>query len=157
MQIFVEEILKDRFDLNKGIFKIEEKLSSDPGAFTNTHLTAYRICRAAAMVVWMEQLKIAVVRLLKSRSRYERDQWSEERAFWVEMKEQDWSTIRAMLMVIRDHQIWIQKENPQVISAISSTRQREWREILLDGRLPGRSERLFQPLNDTVIYDAALR
>jgi len=32
----------------------------------------------------------------------------------------------------------------------------DWKEILFDGRLPGREERLFDPLIDTKIYDTAI-
>jgi len=58
--------------------------------------------------------------------------------------------------VIWQHSIWIEKRAPDIVQAISSTRQKDWKEILLDGRLPGRLEPLFAKLNNSTIYDNAL-
>ncbi|MFI5405616.1 MAG: hypothetical protein ACHQ1D_03790 [Nitrososphaerales archaeon] len=56
MTIFVDEILKGKFDFSRDVFKIEEKLSNDPNSFDDGHLSAYRICRRPAMIVWTEEL-----------------------------------------------------------------------------------------------------
>jgi hypothetical protein len=156
MTVFAEEILDRRFDVNKGIFKMEQRLMDNPDSIANDHLAAYRICRAAPMVVWTEQLKKAIVLLLRSHPGYFKDEWSDKRPLWIEIAEERWEKIRKMFKVIREHQIWIEKNQPTVIGAISSTRQKDWKEILLNGRLPGRVEQLYSPLTYTKIHEIAI-
>jgi hypothetical protein len=62
-----------------------------------------------------------------------------------------------MFDVIRKHSIWKIKENREILASLGSTKQSDWKAMLLNGKLPGREERLFDPLNDTVIYDKAIR
>ncbi len=156
MDIFVEEVLKDKFDLNMGIYKLEERLEDDPNSVPDGHLIAYRMCRAPAMVVWITELKKAISRLLKSKNKYYKNDWSEKRVLWAQIDNDEWKVIRNMIKVIWMHHIWKQKENKEVLLALRSTRQMDWKEILLDGRLPGREERFFNPLRDTDIYDTAI-
>ena len=156
MEICVEEVLDGKFGLDKGIYKLEEKLLEDPDSIHDNHLIAYRLCRSAAMVIWIGELKKAISRLLKSRDKYHKMAWSEKRVLWAEIEEQEWGIIRNMIKVIKMHQIWKQKENKDVLSSLGTTRQMDWKEILFDGRLPGREDRLFDPLIDTKIYDTAI-
>lgn len=156
MEIYVEEVLDGKFDLDKDIYKLEKRLLDDPDSIHGDHLIAYRLCRSAAMVIWIGELKKAISRLLKSRDKYHKMAWSEKRVLWAEIGEQEWKIIRNMIKVIKMHQIWKQKENRDVLSSLGTTRQMDWKEILFDGRLPGREERLFDPLIDTKIYDAAI-
>jgi len=153
MDIFVEEILENRYKFEKGVYRIEEQLSSDPNLIENNHLAAYRICRQAAMIVWLTQFKMAVIRLLKTRNRYLTREWGDERPLWAEFKEEDWKAIRRMFGVVRDHQIWIEKHDKNIIQAIESTKQKDWKQILLEGRLPDRPEKLFPPLDDNTIFN----
>lgn len=156
MEIYVDEVLDGKFDLDKGIYKLEKNLREDPDSIHDNHLVAYRMCRSAAMIIWIEELKKAIARLLKSGNKYYRTEWSENRILWTEIGEQEWEQIRNMIKVIKMHQVWKQKENEEALSSLGSTKQGEWKGILLDGRLPGREERLFEPLTDTKIYDTAI-
>ena len=155
MSIFVDEILEKKFDLSKNVFKIEEGLLKDRNSIDSGHLAAYRICRRPAMIVWVDELQKAIIRMLKDQERIDKAEWADERVLWVEMDEQDWKMIRRMFRVIQQHKIWIEKDNKETIQALATTRQRDWREILLEGRLPGRLE-IITPLNDTRIFDDAL-
>ena len=157
MDTFVEEILDKKFDISKSTFKIEEKLYNDPNSIDSKHLSAYRICRRPAMVVWVEELRKAIVRMLKTKEKYDTTDWSNDRVLWAEMDDSDWKMIRRMLQVIQEHQIWIERHDKTTIQALASTKQRDWKEMLLDGKLPGRLEKLFDPLTDTKIYDKAYR
>ena len=156
MTMFAEEVLDRRFDINIGIFKMEQRISQNPDSVPNDHLAAYRLCRAAPMVVWTEQLRKAVTLLLKSHPGYYKDDWSEERPLWIKIPEDRWAKIRKMFKVIREHQIWIEKNNAEVISTISSTKQKDWKEILLDGKLPNRVEKLYSPLTYNKIHEIAI-
>lgn len=156
MEIYVEEVLDGKFDLAKGIYKLEQNLLEDADSIHDNHLIAYRMCRSPAMVVWIQELKKAIARLLKSRDKYYKAEWSEKRVLWAEIAEPEWRTIRNMIRVVAMHQVWRQKENREVLSALGANRQMDWKDILLDGRLPGREERFFDPLTDTKIYDTAI-
>lgn len=159
MKIYVDEVLDGKFDLDHGIYKLEERLDEDSDSIHDNHLIAYRMCRSAAMVIWIGELKKAIARLLITKDKYHKNAWSEKRVFWAEIGEQEWKIIRNMIKVIKMHQVWKQKENKEVLSQLRSTRQMDWKQILLDGRLPGTEEigeRLFDPLTDTKIFDTTI-
>lgn len=156
MTIFVEEMLDERFETKTGIFKLEQRLEENPDSITDDHLVAYRICRAAPMVVWTGELKKAITLLLRSVPGYHKNEWPDERPLWIEIPEEQWVRIRRMFTIIRDHQIWKERTNRDIINEISSTKQKDWREILLDGRLPDRNERLFSPLTYSKIHELSI-
>jgi hypothetical protein len=71
------------------------------------------------------------------------------------MLQEDWDQIRKMIRVVRDHKIWGERTSPEIVSAIALTRQKDWEEILLKGRLPGRQEQLLPPLDQNFIFKAS--
>jgi hypothetical protein len=155
MNVFVDEVLANgRFDLGRGIFRIEENLLNNPDSVPESHLRAYRICRRAPMVIWCQELTRAIRVLLNTRLRYEKSPWAEERPLWAEMQPEDWDSIRKMIRSIRDHKVWSERTNVQVLTAMASTTQRDWVEILLNGKLPGREEELFPKLDQNFIFQA---
>jgi hypothetical protein len=156
MALFVERVLKNRFDVDIGIYKIEEKLVEEPNSIPDEHLVGYRICRQAAFLVWINEFKRAVTRLLRSRNRYSNAEWGESRLLWADITEEDFKIIGNMFDVIRKHRIWKIKENKEILASLGSTKQSDWKAMLLNGKLPGREERLFDPLHDAVIYDKAI-
>ena len=157
MTLFVQRVLKDKFDVQTGIYKIEEKLIEEPNAITDDHLIGYRICRQAAFMVWINEFRKAMTRLFLARNRYRNAKWRDERVLWADISEDDFQIIGNMFDVIRKHKIWKIKENREIISSLGSTKQSDWKTMLLDGRLPGREERLFDSLNDAVIFDKAIK
>jgi hypothetical protein len=90
----------------------------------------------------MDQLQQAIIWMLKTKEKYDKAEWADERVLWVEMDEQDWKMIRRMFQVIQQHQIWIEKDNTETVQALATNRERDWREILLDGKLPGASRKI---------------
>ena len=156
MEIYVEEVLDKKFEKKEGIFKLEQRIWKDPNSIHNNHLIAYRMCRQAAMVVWIEQLKKAISLLLRSNDKYKEAEWSNKRFFWVEIANHEWEKIRNMIKVISQHKVWKYKENNEVLASLRSTRQSDWRDILLNGTLPGREKSFFPKLNDTKILNNAL-
>ncbi len=156
MEIFVEEVLDSKFDLDKGIFKLEEKLNDDPDSIKDDHLIAYRMCRQSAFIIWIEELKKAISLLIKSRKKYQNNTWGETQILWAELSEEEFNDIRQMIRVIRMHNIWITKENKELLSVLGSTKQTDWKEMLLNGKLPGREEKYFEPLTDMIIYQTAM-
>ncbi len=153
MNLFVEEVLANgRFDVRLGTVRIEERLASSPETVPDSHLRAYRICRRAAMVIWIKELVQAIALLLGTRSRYVRGSWGKDRPFWVKTLNEDWECIRKMIRAVRDHKIWAERMNPEVVPALASTRQKDWQQILLQGKLPGRQERFMPPLDQNFIF-----
>ena len=138
MNLFVTEVLASgRFDLNLGTYRMEERLANSPESVPDSHLRAYRICRRSAMIIWTKELIQAIALLLGTRTRYSKGSWSKDRPLWAQILQEDWDQIRQMVPVIRDHKIWAERVNPEVVSAIALTRQKDWEQILLKGRLPG--------------------
>jgi len=78
--------------------------------------------------------------------------WGEKRPLWAEIHEEDWEQIRKMIRAIRDHKIWGERINPEIVAAIASTRQKDWEEILLKGFLPGRRDALLPPLDQNYMF-----
>lgn len=154
--LFVEEILANgRFDLKRGIYRIEESLANDPESIPDNHLRAYRICRQAAMAIWTVEFKRAIALLLNTKQKYANGAWSSTRPLWVDISPQDWDQIRKMIWAIRDHKIWGKHANSDITNALKSTRQKDWKEILLRGKLPGRQEQLLTPLDQNFIFQRA--
>ncbi len=155
--IFVEEVLSaNRFDITKGIFHIEERLAESSETIPDSHLRAYRLCRAAALIVWSEELMRAIALLLNTLTRYEVGAWAQQRPLWAPIDPQVWERIRKMVRIVRDHKIWGERSNGDILQAITSTRQKDWREILLEGRLPGRHEQLLPKLDQNFIFQQSL-
>jgi hypothetical protein len=153
MNIFVDEILgNNRFDFNLGIRRMEERLANDPQSIPDSHLRAYRVCRKPAMVIWSKELKRAIQLLLSTKTRYEIAAWSEHRPLWCQIEQEDWLQVRKMIRAIRDHKVWGERVNPDIVAAISSTRQKDWSDILLKGTLPGRQEHLLPPLDQNFMF-----
>lgn len=153
LNIFVEEVLSNgRFDVDLGVRRMEERLANDPQSVPDSHLRAYRICRKAAMMIWSKELKRAIQLLLNTKTRYATAAWSEKRPLWAQVVDEDWQQIRKMVRAIRDHKVWGERTNLDIVAAISSTRQKDWNDILLRGTLPGRREQLLPPLDQNFMF-----
>ena len=156
MDLFVDEVLESKFDLDKGIYKLEEKLIEDSDSIKDNHLIAYRMCRQSAFIIWSEELKKAITLLLKSRKKYRDNTWGGSQPLWAELDDTDYNDIKKMIRVISMHNIWKTKQNQELLSALGTTKQSDWKEMLLNGKLPGREEKLFEPLTDMLIYQTAI-
>lgn len=157
MNIFTEEVLAEgKFDPGEGVYKIEDRLAESPDSVRDTHLRAYRLCRAPAMITWIKEFKMALSLLLNARQRYPVGIWQQERPLWAEIKPEDWDAIRKMIQAVAGHKIWSTKVGPEVIAAIASTKQADWQEILLHGRLPGREDAMFSKLDQNFIFGKAM-
>jgi hypothetical protein len=62
-----------------------------------------------------------------------------------------------MIRAIRDHKIWGERTNPEIMTSIASTKQKDWSEILLKGTLPSRQGKLLPPLDANYIFSNATR
>ena len=104
------------------------------------------------MMIWSKELKKAVQLLLNTKTRYATAAWSEKRPLWAQVLDEDWQQIRKMIRAIRDHKVWGERTNPEIVTAISSTKQKDWSDILLKGTLPGRREQLLTPLDQNFMF-----
>jgi hypothetical protein len=107
------------------------------------------------MIIWTKELMQAIALLLGTRTRYSRGSWRQDRPLWAQILAEDWDQIRKMIRVIRDHKIWAERLNAEVVSAIALTRQKDWEQILLKGRLPGRQEQFMPPLDQNFVFKAS--
>lgn len=156
MALFVEVVLQGKYNFKIGGFKLEDKLYDAPGSVPENHIRAHRICRKAPMVIWMGQLKTALSNMLTYERKYRYADWPRDRVLWVELDDQDWKIVRKMFDVVAQHKIWIEQSNKEVLNALYSTAQRDWKELLLDGRLPGRVETIYTPLDHNYILKYAM-
>jgi len=53
---------------------------------------------------------------------------------------------------MREHKVWGERISADIVAAISSTRQKDWSDILLRGTLPGRQECLLPPLDQNFMF-----
>jgi hypothetical protein len=153
LRLFKEKALAGKFDLSKGIYKIEERLSSDP-SIRDPHLRAYRVCRQAPLIVVMRELRDAIAQLLSIRGRYREAGWDKEQVLWTTLEESDWAAVGKMLDVILSHKVWIER-NEVYTRVLQDTRQKSWEDILLRGILPGAAQSVYEPLNHAVLLKYA--
>lgn len=155
LELFAQKVLVDKFKTDIGIYRLEQRLQNGDPQVTLDHLTAYRMCRQAVMQTWAEQLREAIVIHLSGHSRYQSD-WSRNRFFWAHIDEEDWNIIGRMIDVVRAHPAWTVKES-SIASALATTKLGDWRQILLEGKLPGTADALYDPINGGKIYAKAVR
>lgn len=153
MNIFTEEVLEGKFNLTKGVYRLEQKVWEDPDSISDDHLRAYRMCKKAALIPLVGQLRAAVGLLVGTRYRYH--EWAQERPLWIEFNEDDWKMIRKFVRVAAQHKVWIEKRNQDILRALESTRQKDWTQILVEGKLPGRTDSLFTPMNFSYLFTEA--
>ena len=108
------------------------------------------------MIIWTEEVARAVALLLNTLSKYRASEWPKDRQLWAEVEPAVWERIRKMIRVVRDHKVWGERTSPEILGAISSTRQRDWKEILLQGRLPSRQDQLLPRLDQNHIFQSSL-
>lgn len=153
LRLFTEKVLASQFDLSKGIYKIEERLASDP-SIRDPHLRAHRLCRQAPLIVIMRELRDALTQLLSLRGRYQDARWDKGQVLWANIEENDWKAVAKMLEVILSHKVWIER-NEAYTRVLQDTRQKSWEEILVKGTLPGAATPVYEPLNHSVLLKYA--
>lgn len=147
-----DEALTGKFRLELGVYKLEEKLEQSPQAVPVDHLRAYRLFRRPALKVWAETLRHAMSQYLVIKNKYEKD-WHQTRPLWAEISVEEWAAVRRGVRAIVGHKVWAESQK-DLVGALASTRQKDWASILLEGRLPGRPEKLYPELNVSAVVNA---
>lgn len=111
---------------------------------TIEHLLAYRMLRQSALIAWAEEFRTALNTYFNSHNKYQKD-WSKENFLWVEMNENDENMIRNMIRYIKTHPAWTVREE-NIVKSISSTSVSDWRQIILEGKLPGAIQPIYDPM-----------
>lgn len=149
------EALTGRFKLDLGVYKLDEKLEQNPQGVPLDHLRAYRLFRKSALKVWAETLRDAVCQYLVFRNKYGKN-WHKERPLWAEIEIEEWEAIRRGIKAIVGHKVWAESQK-DLVGVLASTRQKDWASILLEGKLPGRPEKLYPEINVAAILAAMAR
>ncbi len=144
LNIIADEVLKGKFLTTVGIFKIEERLQNNDPKITIEHLLAYRMLRQSALIAWAEEFRTALNTYFNSNNKYQKN-WSKENYLWVEMNENDENMIRNMIRYIKTHPAWTVREE-NIVKSISSTSVSDWRQIILEGKLPGAVQPIYDPM-----------
>jgi hypothetical protein len=153
LRLFTQNILSGHFDLSKGIYKIEERLSTDP-SIRDPHLRAYRLCRQAPLIVVMRELRNAMAQLLSLRGKYKDPAWLKDQVLWANIDDNDWAAVSKMLTAIISHKVWIER-NESYTRYLQDTRQGSWEDILIRGTFPGATESVYDPLNQATLLKYA--
>jgi len=155
LDILTAEALTGRFKLELGVFKLDERVEQNPQSIPLDHLRAYRLFRKSALKVWAVTLRDAMCQFLVIKNKYEKD-WYKERPLWAEISVEEWEAIRRGIKAIVGHKVWAETQK-DLVGVLSSTRQKDWSSILLEGKLPGRPEKLYQELNVAAVVNAMAR
>lgn len=134
------------------MFKLDERLEHNPHSVPLDHLRAYRLFRKPALKVWAETLKDAMCQYLVIKNKYEKD-WFKERPLWAEINIEEWEAVRRGIKAIVGHKVWSETQK-ELIGVLSSTRQKDWVSILLEGKLPGRPDKLYSEVNVAAVVNA---
>lgn len=145
LELLAQEVLCNKFDTNVGIFKIEEKLQNNDPKITIDHLLAYRMLRQSALIAWAGEFKTALNTYFNSHNKYLKN-WSTEKYLWIEHDDNDKIMIRKMIRFIKSHPAWTVKQE-NIVKLISTTSVTDWRTIILEGKLPGATEAIYEPMN----------
>ncbi len=152
LEMLAAEALVGRFKLELGVYKLDEKLEQNPQAIPIDHLRAYRLFRKPALKVWAETLRDSMCQYLVIKNKYKKD-WYKERPLWADIDVEEWEAIRRGIKSVVGHKIWAETQK-DLVSVLASTRQKDWALMLLEGKLPGRPEKLYQELNVAAVVNA---
>jgi hypothetical protein len=152
LDLLAGEALAGRFKLELGVYKLDERVEQNPQTIPVDHLRAYRLFRKPALKVWAETLRDAMCQYLVIKNKYEKD-WYKERPLWAEISIEEWEAIRRGIKAIVGHKVWAETQKG-LLGVLASTRQKDWASILLEGKLPGRPDKLYPELNVAAVVNA---
>jgi hypothetical protein len=152
LDLLAGEALTGRFKLELGVYKLDERVEQNPQTIPIDHLRAYRLFRKPALKVWAETLKDAMCQYLVIKDKYEKD-WFKDRPLWAEINIEEWEAIRRGIKAIVGHKVWAETQKG-LVGVLASTRIKDWISILLEGKLPGRPDKLYPELNVAAVVNA---
>jgi hypothetical protein len=152
LDILATEALAGRFKLELGVYKLDEKLEQNPQGIPVDHLRAYRLFRKPALKVWAETLRDGMCQYLVIKNKYVKD-WYKDRPLWADVSVEEWEAIRRGVQAIVGHKIWAETQK-DLLGVLSSTRQKDWASMMLEGKLPGRPDKLYAELNVAAVVNA---
>jgi hypothetical protein len=155
LDILAGEALAGRFKLELGVYKLDDKLEQNPQGVPVDHLRAYRLFRKPALKVWAETLRAGMCQYLVIKNKYGKD-WYKDRPLWADINVEEWEAIRRGIKAIVGHKVWAETQK-DLVGVLASTRQKDWASILLEGKLPGRPNKLYQELNVAAVVNAMAR
>jgi hypothetical protein len=152
LDLIAQEALVGKFQLDIGVYKLDEKIEGNPAAVPLGHLRAYRLCRKPALTVWADVLRDALSQYLALRGKYQKT-WYRDRPLWAMIEPIEWEAFRRGIKAIISHKVWAENQK-HLVGTLASTRKKDWESILLEGKLPGRPEKLYPELNLALILKA---
>ena len=66
--------------------------------------------RKSPFQAWSEVLYEAIALLLRARGLIDASMEQAHRVFWAKIGDEEWQTIRNMVRLVRDHQLWLQRQ-----------------------------------------------
>jgi hypothetical protein len=154
MNIFADKILVNKFDKEKGIYKLDDRMKKGL-VITDDHLLAYRVFRPAAFQVWCGFLRKAAAMILLSRGRIKNIHDKNNQIFWNELQEDDWKAMEKMVTALTEHKIW--KDRTPMASEVFGQNKIDFFQTLFETGAYGNNKSAYAPLTVQYLFDAALR
>ena len=133
MNIIAKKALINRFDFEKGIFKLESRLRKGE-RIPEEHIRAYRLFRPNVVMVWCETLKDAIATYLSLRNLLSDAYSKQGKILWVNIDNEGWESIEKMVTRIVNHKLWL-TENQRAIEIMSSNRKEPTMALLTEGKV----------------------
>lgn len=152
MNLFAEKVLKGKFDMNIGVYKLEDRIKKGDLTISDDHLAAYRLFRPAAFIVWSEFLKEAIAiylimnKKITNEMKKERKKGKGTRVLWVPFEASDWEAVEKIIGRLIRHKIWKDK-GPVITNAFGQTRPEYFRKLLEKGEIEGQGKVLEEPID----------
>ncbi len=109
MNMLAEELLEGCYDPGTGIRRLEERVRGGEPIPVD-HLRSARMFRKSLFQAWSEVLYEAIAFFLRARGLIDASMEQTHRVFWAKIGDEEWRTIRSMVSLVRDHQLWLQRQ-----------------------------------------------
>lgn len=134
MNIIVEELLKDKYDFNIGVFKMEERVRKIKEGKSNEtipddHLRAYRLMKEEILYNWLKIMKQIIQMYFTIQGKIVEEQTLFQESF----DEQLWNNVRNFLRNLYDLPIWSDRDRTHIFS---KKEYAYWHEIFKTGKSP---------------------
>lgn len=141
MNIIAEEIFENKFDLELGTYRIENRLQGGD-EIPNHHLRAYRLSKEEIMYNWLRYIS----QIIKTYYLMQGKPIQEEKLFQYKFPEPLWTKIRTFIKNLANLPIWINKELSNTIFG-GKQNYAFWQTIFESGKSPSNVQVLTEPID----------
>jgi len=141
--ILAEELLIDRYSMEIGIYKIENKVAKEQAQdITDDHLVACRLFREEIMYNWVFYIDMLIYNFFSMNGTC----FDKQNLFQIKFPDQLWTNIKSFVCNLRDLPLW--KDRSMAATVFGGKPGYDyWKEIFSSGKTPDGRMVLSQPIN----------